>query len=292
MSASRAPEEVSTVKHFIKTNIEFVQVNEYLRDKLQNAGYGGIVLQRTPLGVRVTVKALKVGMVIGRRGRSVRQLTEELSERFGLHDPQIEVKGFETDALLNPYVAASRLVSQIQRGFHHRRAGYSLLRRIMAAGARGCEIVIKGRMASQRARQEIFRDGFVAKCGYPAQQYVEEAVTYVIRKQGAVGIHVRIMRPDAIMPDEVYFREDVIKQLREEMERRKEEEERRISEKETTEAEAETTERAYEEEQEEGTTAETTPKELAQDVERELEALIEEEQEEGTTTEEESPGEA
>ncbi len=280
MSASRAPEEVSTVKHFIKTNIEFVQVNEYLRDKLQNAGYGGIVLQRTPLGVRVTVRALKVGMVIGRRGRSVRQLTEELSERFGLHDPQIEVKGFETDALLNPYVAASRLVNQIQRGFHHRRAGYSLLRRIMAAGARGCEIVIKGRMASQRARQEIFRDGFVAKCGYPAQKYVEEAVTYVIRKQGAVGIHVRIMRPDAVMPDEVYFREDVIRQLREEMEQRKEEE--AAAEEEATEMEEVSvpTETSDREASAEELMTESTPEtEDTKNIEEELASFIEDQEE-------------
>jgi small subunit ribosomal protein S3 len=141
-------------------------------------------------------------MVIGRRGRSVKELTNELETRFSLENPQIEVNQIPVPEL-NALVMANRIASGLIRGIHFRRAGYSVLRRVMKAGARGVEITIKGKITSQRARTEKFREGFVAKCGEPALLYVDQATVHVPRKSGVLGVTVKIMLPEGLLPDEV-----------------------------------------------------------------------------------------
>ncbi|MHA1978361.1 MAG: 30S ribosomal protein S3 [Candidatus Hodarchaeales archaeon] len=188
-------------KAFINRNLKYVQVNEYLNRELTLAGQGEIEIHKTPMGHRVVIHAVRLGMVIGRRGRNIRKITETLEHKYGLETPQLEVRDLE-EPRLNARVMAGRLISQIQKGFHFRRAGYALVRRIMSANARGCEISIKGKLTSQRARTEVFREGFVAKCGEPAEIFVDEAVLEVTMKQGVIGVHVKIMQPNAILPDD------------------------------------------------------------------------------------------
>jgi len=188
-------------KELLNRNLQYVQVSEFLNDELKLAGQGKIEIHKTPMGHRVVIHAVRLGMVIGRRGRNVRKITETLEHIYGLETPQLEIKDLENPRL-NSRVMAGRLISQIQKGFHFRRAGYALVRRIMAAEARGCEITIKGKLTSQRARAEVFREGFVAKCGEPSKRYVEDTVMEVTLKQGVIGVHVKIMQPDAVLPDD------------------------------------------------------------------------------------------
>ena len=204
-------------KAFIDRNLQYVQVNEYLNRELKLAGQGKIEIHKTPMGHRVVIHAVRLGMVIGRRGRNIRKITEDLEHVYRLETPQVEVKDLD-DPRLNARVMAGRLISQIQKGFHFRRAGYALVRRVMSANARGCEITIKGKLTSQRARTEVFREGFVAKCGEPAEIFVDEAVMNVTMKQGVIGVHVKIMQPDAVLPDDAEILLDVFGPPQEEAE--------------------------------------------------------------------------
>lgn len=212
-------------KHFINENLQYVQVTEYLNDELKLAGQGKIEIHKTPMGHRVIIHAVRLGMVIGRRGRNVRKITDTLEQVYGLETPQLEIKDLDNPRL-NSRVMAGRLITQIQKGFHFRRAGYALIRRIMSADARGCEISIKGKLTSQRARAEVFREGFVAKCGEPAAKYVDDTVLEVTLKQGVIGVHVKIMHPDAILPDDATLIENVFDdEIEEEVEEEEFEEE-------------------------------------------------------------------
>lgn len=195
---------MSSTKYFVQNGREFVNIDEYLAKELDRAGYGMVELHKTPMGHRVVIHAIRLGMVIGKAGRNIKRLTADLEDVFQLESPQLEVKELENPDLV-ARVQASKLLSQIERGFHFRRAGFSLVRRIMAAGARGVEILISGKLSSQRSRSEAFRDGFVAKAGYPAQRFVDEYVTSTALKQGVIGIKVRIMSPSADLPDEPLF---------------------------------------------------------------------------------------
>ncbi|MHA2226616.1 MAG: 30S ribosomal protein S3 [Candidatus Hodarchaeales archaeon] len=258
-------------KELINRNLQYVQVNEYLSSELKLAGQGKIEIHKTPMGHRVIIHAVRLGMVIGRRGRNIRKITDTLEHVYGLETPQIEVKDLD-EPRLNSRVMAGRLISQIQKGFHFRRAGYALVRRIMSADARGCEITIKGKLTSQRARSEVFREGFVAKCGEPAAKYVQDTVLEVTLKQGVIGVHVKIMQPDAVLPDDAILIHDVFGK-REPEEDEEVEEETEAEEKILTEIAAET-EPAVETEEE--TEAETEP---AVETEEETEAETEKNEE-------------
>jgi small subunit ribosomal protein S3 len=73
----------------------------------------------------------------------------------------------------------------------------------MEAGALGAEIVIRGKLRTERARYEKFKQGYLPKSGEPALRTLREAVLHVQLKPGMYGIRVRIMPPDATFPDQV-----------------------------------------------------------------------------------------
>ncbi len=132
----------------------------------------------------------------------MQDLTTILEERFGIENPQIEVSEIEVPEL-NARVMAERLASRLERGTHYRRAAYSIIRRIAAAGAKGVEITISGKLTSHRARYKKFREGFVAKCGEPAFLFVDKAVAHSVLKKGIIGVSVFIMQPSYVLPNEI-----------------------------------------------------------------------------------------
>jgi len=193
---------MSTVTHFIDEAIRNIEIDEFLERRLHNAGYGGVEVARTPLGTRVIIYATRPGIVIGRRGSNIMELTRLLEEMFKLQNPQIAVSEIEVPEL-NARVMCSRIADALQRGIHFRRTGFWALNQIMRAGALGTEIVIRGKLTSQRHRYEKYREGYIIRSGDPAMKNVRSAVMSVQLKQGLIGISVKIIPPGATFPDRV-----------------------------------------------------------------------------------------
>ncbi|HUT81434.1 MAG TPA: 30S ribosomal protein S3 [Candidatus Bathyarchaeia archaeon] len=193
---------MSAINHFIKKGIRQSEIDEYLASELHRAGYGGVEISKTPLGERITIHASRPGIVIGRRGKNIRLITDELVGRFGLDNPQIEVKEVDNPEQ-NAKVMAYSLVSAIERGVHRRRAAYSVLRRVLNSGAKGCEILISGKLTSKRSRHEAYRMGLLAKSGEIGARYVQSANAVAVLKLGVIGVTVNIMRGDFMLPDEI-----------------------------------------------------------------------------------------
>ncbi len=187
--------------HFVIKGLQRVGVDEYLDSELKRAGYGGVDIQKTPLGTRFVIYATRPGFVIGRRGKTVRELTEALKRVFGIDNPQIEVAEVEVPEF-DAKIMAERLASSLERGFQYRRAVYGVMRRIMEAGAKGTEITISGKLTSQRARYQKFKDGVISKCGEPVKMYVKEATAAAFLKPGVMGVRVVIMLPGEL-PDKI-----------------------------------------------------------------------------------------
>jgi small subunit ribosomal protein S3 len=110
---------------------------------------------------------------------------------------------------LNAYVIAGRVTSALKRGVHFRRAGFWALQQTMEAGALGAEIIISGKLRTERARYEKFRAGYIPKSGEPPLKYMRKAELHVQLKPGIFGIKVRIMPPDAVFPDRVQITEKI-----------------------------------------------------------------------------------
>ena len=198
----KAGDPVSTVTHFIDEAIRNVEIDEFLEKRLHSAGFGGAEVARTPLGTRVIIYATRPGLVIGRRGSNIIELTRLLEERFKLQNPQIAVSEIEVPEL-NARVMGSRIADAVQRGIHFRRTGFWALNQIMKAGAIGAEIVIRGKLTSQRHRYEKYREGYIVRSGDPALKNVRSAVTSVQLKQGLIGISVKIVPTGVTFPDRV-----------------------------------------------------------------------------------------
>jgi len=193
---------MSIVKRFITESIKRTEIDEFLQKKLERAGYGGVNLSKTPLGTHVVVYAMRPGLVIGRGGETIKELANILEENFKISNPQISVSEIEVPEL-NAYVVASRVASALQRGVHFRRAGFWALNQVMDAGALGIEIVISGKLRTERARFEKFRAGYFPRCGEPALRYMRKAEVHVQLKPGIIGVRVKLMPPDAQFPDKI-----------------------------------------------------------------------------------------
>ena len=193
-------------KDFVKEGLRRTRIDEYLETKLERAGYGGMDIQVTPVGTMVIVYAEKPGMVIGRGGKTVRSITKTLQNNFDLENPQVEVKEVKVPEL-NPRIMAHKCVSMLQRGMQFRRVAYANIRRIMNAGAQGVEITISGKIRGSRSVCAKFHDGYIKKCGEPSTKHVKEGFATVTLKPGVLGIYVRIMPPEVILPDNVEISE-------------------------------------------------------------------------------------
>ena len=189
-------------KDFVTEGLRRTKIDEYLEKELERAGYGGMEIQVTPLGTMVIVYAERPGMVIGRGGKTVRQITQNLKNRFDLDNPQVEVKEVDVPEL-NARIMAAKIANMLQRGMHFRRVAYSTIRRIMGAGAQGVEVTISGKIRGSRSAVAKFTEGYIKKCGEPATRFVEEGFATAPLKPGVLGIVVRIMPPEAVLPDKV-----------------------------------------------------------------------------------------
>ena len=193
-------------KYFVKENARRAEIDEFLSQELKRAGYSKVEMNKTPLGTRVVVYAAKPGLVIGRRGQSIRDLTAVLEQQFGVQNPQISVATLEAPEL-DPKVVASQIAMALQRGIHFRRAAYWALQRTIEAGALGVEIAIRGKLTTDRARYEKYKAGYLPSVGEAIDRIVRFAVVDTQLKQGLFGIRVRIMPPNVSLPDRPVIRD-------------------------------------------------------------------------------------
>jgi small subunit ribosomal protein S3 len=192
--------------YFVKENARKAEIDEYLAQELKRAGYSKVETTKTPLGTRVVIYAAKPGLVIGRRGQSIRDLTKILEEQFGVENPQISVATLENPEL-DPKVVASQIAQALQRGIHFRRAAYWAVQRVTEAGALGVEIAIRGKLTTDRARYEKYRAGYLPFVGESIVRQLRVAVVDTQLKQGLFGISVKLMPPNAIFPDKPVIKE-------------------------------------------------------------------------------------
>ncbi|MCU0798070.1 MAG: 30S ribosomal protein S3 [Candidatus Thermoplasmatota archaeon] len=197
---------MASERKFVAENIRRVLLKEYFMKETETAGFGGIDIQRTPMGTRVTLIVERPGMVIGRKGTKIKDLTRTVSEVYGFDNPQIEVQECK-DASTNPQIMAQKLALALERGWHFRRAGHSTLRRIIDANVKGAQVKLAGKLSGQRHRTEKFKWGHIKFCGEPAIISMERGFAVCKKKLGVIGVSVDIMRRDAHLPDEIIYRE-------------------------------------------------------------------------------------
>lgn len=189
-------------KKFVQEGFKKAMIDEFFLERLERAGYGGMEINRTPMGTQITIKAEKPGMIIGKSGKMIRKYTRDIDTRFHIDNPQIDVQEVKKPEL-NAQMMATRLANALERGWYFRKAGQSTLQRIMDAGAMGCEIIIAGKLTGARKRREKFIAGYIKHCGKPVQENVDVGYARAKKKLGIIGVKVRIMPPGVVLPDQI-----------------------------------------------------------------------------------------
>ncbi len=223
----------------IKRNIDKFKIEQYIAEELDKPGYSHTEIQKTPLGEKIIIHTSKPGLIVGRKGESVRKITEVLKTRFGLENPQIEITEV-VNPFLNPHSVAKGIIHTFNR-FGPKRfkmMGHKSLQNIIDAGALGAEIVIAGRgVPSSRSRTWRFSAGYLKKSGDIAENFIKKGSAVAHLKSGSVGVKVSILTPDIDLPDkvEIYDKDVKIEETSEEKTGTKVEEKKEVSEKKTEE---------------------------------------------------------
>ncbi len=194
-------------RKFVSEKVREFQIKEFISQTLKNIGHSDTTVQRTPLGEKIVIKAARPGLVVGRKGDNIKKLTQTLKKKFKFENPQIEIEEVEKP-LLDAQIVAERIASNIEKfGIQRFKGiGHKVLQDVMDAGARGIEIIISGKVPSKRAKRWRFYKGYLKKSGEATTTGIKMAYATALLKTGIVGIQVRIMPPDLILPDDVRFK--------------------------------------------------------------------------------------
>ncbi len=191
---------MSSVKNVIKDNYNAMLINDFLREKIKDAGFSNVEISKTPTGTRVVLYVTRPGIVIGRKGTGIKDLTEILEKQFGLKNPQIAVEEILKPEL-SPNVMCNRMASHLERGTAFRRATMWTMQQIMDNGAMGTQITISGKLRGDRSAFEKHSAGILPRAGHHADVVVSEDIVHVETPMGLIGIRIRIARKEKLIPE-------------------------------------------------------------------------------------------
>jgi len=191
---------MTQVKNVIKDNYNIMLLNDYLKKSVKDAGFSNVDISKTPIGTRITLFVTRPGIVIGRKGVGIRELTEILEKQFGLKNPQISVEEVKKPEL-SPSVMCNRMAAHIERGTAFRRATFWTLQQIMESGAMGVQITISGKLRGDRSAFEKHTQGILPRAGEHAKNIVDEDVVHVKTPMGLIGIRIRIAQKDKVVSE-------------------------------------------------------------------------------------------
>ncbi len=191
---------MSAVKNVIKDNYNMMLLKDYLRSKIKDAGFANAEVSKTPTGTRVVLHVTRPGIVIGRKGTGIKELTEKLETEYGLKNPQIAVEEI-TKPELSPEVMCNRMASHLERGTAFRRATMWTIQQIMEGGAMGVEITISGKLRGDRSAFEKHRQGILPRAGHHADLIVSEDIAHVETAMGLIGVRIRIAQKEKLIPE-------------------------------------------------------------------------------------------
>jgi ribosomal protein uS3 len=180
---------------FVADGVFYAELNELLTRELAADGYAGVEVRVTPMRTEIIIRATRTQNVLGVKGRRIRELTSVVQKRFKFAEGSVELYAEKVaNRGLCAVAQAESLRYKLLGGLAVRRACYGVLRFVMESGAKGCEVIVSGKLRAQRAKAMKFKDGYMVSSGNPVRMYIDAAVRHVMLRQGVLGIKVKIMR--------------------------------------------------------------------------------------------------
>ncbi|KAM0922289.1 hypothetical protein ACQ4PT_006235 [Festuca glaucescens] len=187
-------QQISKKRKFVADGVFLAELNEMLTRELGEDGFAGVEIRVTPMRTEIIIRATRTQNVLGEKGRRIRELTSVAQKRFNFPDDSVELYAEKVmNRGLCAVAQAESLRYKLLGGLAVRRACYGVLRFVMESGAKGCEVIVSGKLRAQRAKSMKFKDGYMISSGHPVNQYIDGAVRHVLLRQGVLGIKVKIM---------------------------------------------------------------------------------------------------
>eukprot|EP00163_Fabomonas_tropica_P011509 TRINITY_DN2221_c0_g1_i1.p1 TRINITY_DN2221_c0_g1~~TRINITY_DN2221_c0_g1_i1.p1 ORF type:complete len:228 (-),score=82.66 TRINITY_DN2221_c0_g1_i1:372-1055(-) len=188
--------QISKKRKFVADGLFYAELNDLLTTELAEEGYSGVEVRNTPMRTEIIIRATRTQNVLGDKGRRIRELTSVVQKRFSFPEGTVELYAEKiANRGLCAIAQCESLRYKLLAGLPVRRACYGVLRFIMESGAKGCQVIVSGKLRAQRAKAMKFKDGYMIKTGFCAQEYIDVAVRHVLMRQGALGVKVEIMLP-------------------------------------------------------------------------------------------------
>ena len=229
----------TTKRKFINDGVFRAEVNELLQKAFADFGFSGIEVNFSKGKTEVRVLVSKFNLLMSRELKDttnsikVNELKGLIEQRFGFNSEKNQNHKF-TLHLKRTYhrgieaqEQAEHLKKRLLMGTPARSAAMNVIRNMLNKGAKGCEVIISGKLRQQRAKSMKYKDGFMIHTGQPKKVYISSAVRHLELKQGIMGIKVKIMlpyNPDANkgkgfgipepIPDVITFKEPKVEEER------------------------------------------------------------------------------
>lgn len=205
-------------RKFVQFKKDEFSVKEYVKNSLGKGRISSVRIEHTPVGKKIIVATNKPGLVIGRRGERIDELTNVLKRRFKLENPHIEIKEI-TRPEFDSQIIADEIALGLERlgSLKFKIIAYRTLQRIIDAGALGVEIRLSGRLPSERAKTWRFAAGYLKKTGDTAK-IVDKSQSLAKTMSGVIGIKVSILSPDKKIHDQITINEEIRNQIKREIE--------------------------------------------------------------------------
>lgn len=174
---------------------EDLKIRRLIRNKLEQAGISNIEIERFPKQVSITINTAKPGIVIGRRGATVKDLRQDLEALTGKRI-RLDVQEVEKPDL-DAYLVAENIAQQLERRISHGRAMRRAVQQAMRFGAKGVKILCSGRLSGvEMARREWVREGRVPLQTLRAD--IDYAQTEALTTYGRIGVKVWIYKGEVL----------------------------------------------------------------------------------------------
>merc|ERR1711987_14230 len=194
--------QISKKRKFVADGVFRAELNEFFTRELAEDGYSGVEVRVAPTRTEIIIMATRTQNVLGEKGRRIRELTSVVQKRFNFPENSVDLYAEKVATRgLCAIAQAESLRYKLIGGLAVRRACYGVLRFIMESGAKGCEVVVSGKLRAARAKSMKFTDGFMIHSGQPAKDFIDNATRHVLLRQGVLGIKVKIMRASSSPSD-------------------------------------------------------------------------------------------
>ncbi|MFC2135102.1 30S ribosomal protein S3 [Bacteroidota bacterium] len=175
--------------------LEDKKLRNYVRNRLKKAGISKIIIDRTSKNVILTIHTSRPGVVIGKSGKEIAQLEQELKQ---ITDKEVKVQITEIKRPeLDAYLVAENIASQLMGRISFRRAMKSAITAAMRMGAQGIRVMCSGRLGgAEMARTEQYKDGRIPL--HTIRADIDYATATAQTIYGSIGVKVWICKGEIL----------------------------------------------------------------------------------------------